>query len=722
MSFKKTLWVNVTDRELVQSFQSNSTANIPKFTQGDNIPLEIILLEKTGNDGQVFSNFEINSETLKVALGRVDQAATSGTFTLTFDGDTTSALNYNATAAEVDTALNALTSITTAGGVTVSGSNGGPFTVAFDTVGAQNYITSDLSLIEPSAVLSNIRKQTGDGSTKEIQVLRIQENLLGLTTSFSAIPAPIATISTLIAGASGVNEIQQLKIDRQCIGGVIALAFGGASTSFKYGATAAEVKTSLEGNSNIGANNISVTKVSDQVYTFEFIGTLAGADQAAITVDDSGLDGFSGFSGTLDLDNYSVQSFLNGTEEGDCYLEIELTDGSNITTLCTVAAKIVNDVINSAVTSPPLTPSITFVESINGETGVVTGYYKSGGTDVTVADGGTGASTAAGARTNLGLEIGTNIQAHSAVLDATNASFTIADETKLDYITITQAVNLDTLESDVEINKFKSLGGIWNYDNTVAAEADPGNNNIRFNNATLASITEAYIDDLDINSNNMEALFDLVAANHTMVLSELGTPSVLAIFTVSAVTDQTGYTKLALTLVSSTGSLPADDTDLFVSFIPASGSGSGGGKILQAPSDSTTTSGSTTTAIPADDTVPTYSEGADCGLSVNITPASGSNELIFMFEAMIESSAQYASVALFQGSTCVFAKSFTAYGGDCLGNANFTVKLPAPGTSTYTYTVRYGPPSGTAYLLKKGGSDLFDTTRAAQLIIMEVEP
>ena len=57
-----------------------------------------------------------------------------------------------------------------------------------------------------------------------------------------------------------------------------------------------------------------------------------------------------------------------------------------------------------------------------------------GGTDVAVADGGTGASTAAAARTNLGLVIGTDVQAHSAVLDATTASFTTADETKLDAI------------------------------------------------------------------------------------------------------------------------------------------------------------------------------------------------------------------------------------------------------------------------------------------------
>lgn len=53
-----------------------------------------------------------------------------GTFTLTLNGETTAAIAYNATAAAVQSALEALPSLS-AGDVTVTGSAGGPFTVTF---------------------------------------------------------------------------------------------------------------------------------------------------------------------------------------------------------------------------------------------------------------------------------------------------------------------------------------------------------------------------------------------------------------------------------------------------------------------------------------------------------------------------------------------------------------------------------------------------------------
>lgn len=56
--------------------------------------------------------------------------ATGGTYTLTFGGQTTDDIDWDATAAEVQAALEALSTIG-AGNVAVSGEDGGPYTVTF---------------------------------------------------------------------------------------------------------------------------------------------------------------------------------------------------------------------------------------------------------------------------------------------------------------------------------------------------------------------------------------------------------------------------------------------------------------------------------------------------------------------------------------------------------------------------------------------------------------
>jgi hypothetical protein len=68
-----------------------------------------------------------NDETQTVTI---NGEAVGGTFTLTFDGQTTAAIAYNATAAAVKAALEALSNIED-DDLTVTGNAGGPWTVEF---------------------------------------------------------------------------------------------------------------------------------------------------------------------------------------------------------------------------------------------------------------------------------------------------------------------------------------------------------------------------------------------------------------------------------------------------------------------------------------------------------------------------------------------------------------------------------------------------------------
>lgn len=89
---------------------------------------------------------------------------TGGTFTITVGGQTTTGIAYNASAATVQAALVALTSVGT-GNATVTGSGGGPYTITLATsLGAQTITASGASLTGGTSPGVTISTTTANGT------------------------------------------------------------------------------------------------------------------------------------------------------------------------------------------------------------------------------------------------------------------------------------------------------------------------------------------------------------------------------------------------------------------------------------------------------------------------------------------------------------------------------------------------------------------------------
>jgi len=157
---------------------------LPDFVLGDDREIDLYLVDASG----VYTSASGDSSlTVELALVAVAEEPTSGTYTLSYDGDTTSALAYDASAADVETALNALASITYAGGVSLIGNDGGPFMVTFNSNGLRTAITGSSVDLNPASAVFTMNTEPGDGFTPSKQGIRIRQNVVAYQDTWAVI-------------------------------------------------------------------------------------------------------------------------------------------------------------------------------------------------------------------------------------------------------------------------------------------------------------------------------------------------------------------------------------------------------------------------------------------------------------------------------------------------------------------------------------------------------
>lgn len=108
---------------------------------------------------------------------------------------------------------------------------------------------------------------------------------------------------------------------------------------------------------------------------------------------------------------------------------------------------------------------------------------------------------------------------------------------------------------------------------TSTVMADPTTGLLRFNNATPASVTAIAIDDLSAQSGNPDLSAyiptwdDATGTNKgTLIITKGSAPATFAIYTITGLTDNAGWTQLAVTYVTGSGTFSAAD-DLYLSFV-----------------------------------------------------------------------------------------------------------------------------------------------------------
>ena len=209
------LYIDMTNRRLATSLTSLAPATAPRFVKGDNGEINLYFLEATGNVSAPFSVVDMTGTTVKFGVGTRTGVPASGTFTLSFGGETSGAIGFSATAGAISSALNSLSAITSAGSVSVDGTMATNFVISFNSAGTRSAITGNFARLIPETSALIDERLAGNATTAEIQELQLRLAPAVYQPTWTDLGTALTvSVATTLTGSTLQNEVQRISFSR----------------------------------------------------------------------------------------------------------------------------------------------------------------------------------------------------------------------------------------------------------------------------------------------------------------------------------------------------------------------------------------------------------------------------------------------------------------------------------------------------------------------------
>lgn len=264
----------------------------------------------------------------------------------------------------------------------------------------------------------------GGGSSAAADITIVDAGAMYTATNVEAALAEVKNVADTAAG--GGITLEQVQDD---LGNTSLLA--GTSLTKTYDDAANTITLNVDAADFDPAGSAAAAQSASQPLAAVLTNTTA----SFLTADETKLDGIAAGAQVNDAAAAILTKLLTVDGAGSG-LDADLLDGISSAGFATSAQ---GALAASALQTVAVPASITATGTASASTflrgdGAWASPAGGGGGDLLAANNLSDLANAATGRTNLGVAIGTNVQAFSAVLAATTASFLTADETKLDAI------------------------------------------------------------------------------------------------------------------------------------------------------------------------------------------------------------------------------------------------------------------------------------------------